>query len=45
MLSRRKEYAECEALLAEALDMCTENNGGPTDCRVQQILDVMDDIA
>jgi tetratricopeptide (TPR) repeat protein len=45
MLSRRKEYAECEVLLAEALDMCMENNGGPTDCRVQQILDVMDDIA
>jgi tetratricopeptide (TPR) repeat protein len=45
MLSRRKEYAECEALLAEALDLCKENNGGPTDCRVQQIIDVMDDIA
>jgi hypothetical protein len=45
MLSRRKEYAECEVLLTEALDMCMENNGGPTDCRVQQILDVMDDIA
>jgi hypothetical protein len=45
MLSRRHEYDECEALLAQALNMCMENNGGPTDCRMQQILEVMDEIS
>jgi tetratricopeptide (TPR) repeat protein len=45
MLSRRNEYAECETLLAEALDMCIENNGGPTDCRMEQILGELDHIA
>jgi tetratricopeptide (TPR) repeat protein len=45
MLSRRHEYDECEALLAQALNMCMENNGGPTDCRMQQILENMDEIS
>jgi len=45
MLSRRNEYAECEALLAQALNMCIENNEGPTDCRMQQILGELDEIS
>jgi hypothetical protein len=27
------------------LNMCMENNGGPTDCRMQQILENMDEIS
>jgi tetratricopeptide (TPR) repeat protein len=39
MLSRRNAYAECEVCLAEVLDICMENKcGGPTDCRMEQIL-------
>ena len=45
MLSRRNEYDECEALLAQALNMCIENNEGPTDCRMQQILGELDEIS
>jgi hypothetical protein len=45
MLLRRNEYAECQALLEEALHMCMENNGGPTDCRMQQILGELDEIS
>jgi hypothetical protein len=45
MLSRRNEYAEGEALLAQALNMCMENYGGPTDCRMEQILGEQDEIS
>jgi tetratricopeptide (TPR) repeat protein len=45
MLSRRNEFDECEALLAQALNMCIENNEGPTDCRMQQILGELDEIS
>jgi tetratricopeptide (TPR) repeat protein len=45
MLSRRNKYAEGEALLAQALNMCLENNGGPTDCRMELILEEQDEIA
>lgn len=45
MLLRRNEYAKCEALLGQALNMCMENNGGPRDCRMQQILGELDEIS
>jgi len=45
MLSRWHEYDECEALLAQAMNTCMENNGGAPDCRVQQILEDLDEIS
>ncbi|KAE9369776.1 hypothetical protein N431DRAFT_560526 [Stipitochalara longipes BDJ] len=45
MLSRRNEYAECADLLGHALIMCMENNEGPTDGRMQQILGELDEIS